>query len=49
MPHDLCARPRLAYNGLSYLKEDGLKLRDRGYPMQDMIRYVVNSKLFLEK
>jgi hypothetical protein len=39
----------LTYNELNYLKEDGLKLRDGGYPMQDMISYVVNSKLFLEK
>ena len=39
----------LTYNELGYLKEDGLRLRASGYPMQDMIRYVVNSKLFLEK
>ena len=31
------------------LKQDGLKLRAGGYRMQDMIRYVVNSKAFLEK
>jgi prephenate dehydrogenase len=39
----------LTYNELNYLKQDGVKLRAGGYRMQDMIRYVVNSKLFLEK
>ena len=39
----------LAYNELNYLKQDGLKLRASGYRMKDMIRFVVNSKLFLEK
>ncbi len=39
----------LTYNELSELKRDGLKLKASGYPMRDMIRYVVNSKLFLEK
>ena len=39
----------LAYNEVSYLKQDGLKLRQGGYRMQDMLRYVVTSKLFLEK
>ena len=39
----------LTYNELNYLKQDGLKLKADGYRMQDMIRYVVNSKLFLEK
>ncbi len=39
----------LTYNELHFLKQDGLKLRNDGYRMQDMIRYVVNSKLFLEK
>ena len=39
----------LTYTELNDLKEDGLRLRAGGYPMQDMIRYVVNSKLFLEK
>ena len=39
----------LTYNELKYLKEDGLRLKARSYPMQDMIRYVVRSKLFLEK
>ena len=31
------------------LKQDGLKLKPGGYRMQDMIRYVAGSKLFLEK
>ena len=39
----------LTYNELDYLKEDGLQLRAGDYRMQDMIRYVVHSKLFLEK
>jgi mono/diheme cytochrome c family protein len=39
----------LTYNELGYLKQDGLKLRAGGYRMQDMIRYVVNSRMFLEK
>ena len=39
----------LSYAELNYLREDGLRLRDEGYRLQDMIRYVVNSDLFLEK
>ncbi len=39
----------LTYNELAYLKQDGLKLKPTGYRMQDMVRYVVNSKMFLEK
>ena len=39
----------LSYNELNYLKQDGAKLRPDGYRMQDMIRYVVSNKLFLEK
>ncbi len=39
----------LSYNEQKYLKEDGRKLRAGDYRMQDMIRYVVHSKLFLEK
>lgn len=39
----------LAYSELAYLKQDSLKLKANGYRMQDMIRYVVNSKMFLEK
>jgi hypothetical protein len=39
----------LTYNELNFLKEDGLRLRASGYRMQDMMRYVVNSEMFLEK
>jgi hypothetical protein len=39
----------LTYSELAYLKQDGLKLKSNGYRMQDMIRYVVTSKMFLEK
>ena len=39
----------LTYNEVSYLKQDGLKLKANGYRMKDMLRYVVNSKPFLEK
>jgi len=39
----------LTYNELDYLKRDGLKLKPGGYRMKDMVRYVVNSKMFLEK
>jgi hypothetical protein len=39
----------LTYTELNYLKQDGLKLKAGGYRMQDMVRYVADSKLFLEK
>ncbi len=39
----------LSYGELNYLRENGLELRRDGYRMQEMIRYVVNSNLFLEK
>lgn len=39
----------LTYNELDFLKRDAVKLRANGYRMRDMIRYVVNSKMFLEK
>jgi hypothetical protein len=39
----------LTYSELHFLKQDGVKLRAGGYRMQDMIRFVVNSKPFLEK
>ncbi len=39
----------LSYNELAGLKKDGLKLRAGGYRMKDMVRFVVNSNLFLEK
>ena len=39
----------LTYNELSFLKQDELRLKPGGYRMKDMVRYVVNSKVFLEK
>ncbi len=39
----------LTYNELDYLKREGPKLRASGYRMKDMVRFVVNSKIFLEK
>jgi hypothetical protein len=39
----------LTYNEIEFLKENGVGLRAGGYRMQDMIRFVVNSKMFLEK
>lgn len=39
----------LTYNELNHLKQDALSLRAVDYRMKDMIRYVVNSELFLEK
>lgn len=39
----------LTFNELEFLKRDGLKLKANGYRMQDMVRYVVGSPMFLEK
>jgi hypothetical protein len=39
----------LTHNELDFLRQDGKKLKAAGYRMQDMVRYVVGSKLFLEK
>jgi hypothetical protein len=39
----------LTYNEIEFLKEHGVGLRPDGYRMQEMIRFVVNSKMFLEK
>ncbi len=39
----------LTYSELAYLKQDCLKLKASGYRMQDMVRYVANSRMFLEK
>jgi hypothetical protein len=39
----------LTHNELESLKRDGLKLKPDGYRMQDMVRYVVKSPMFLEK
>lgn len=39
----------LTNNELKALKQDGLKLKAGGYRMQDVVRHVATSKLFLEK
>jgi len=39
----------LTYSELAWLKQDSLKLKAGGYRMQDMFRYVAESKIFLEK
>ncbi len=39
----------LTYSERHQLKQDGLKLKADGYRMKNMIRYVVNSPMFLEK
>ena len=39
----------LTYSELNSLKQGGLELKADGYRMQDMIRYVAHSQLFLEK
>jgi mono/diheme cytochrome c family protein len=39
----------LAYSELAELKRDALKLKPGGYRMQDLVRYVAGSRMFLEK
>jgi len=39
----------LTYSELEFLRKDGLRLKADGYRMRDMIRYVVRSRMFLEK
>ncbi len=39
----------LTYGELEFLRKDALRLKATGYRMQDMIRYIVTSKMFLEK
>jgi mono/diheme cytochrome c family protein len=39
----------LTYNELEYLRQQRLKLKPHGYRMQDLIQFVVQSELFLEK
>lgn len=39
----------LSYRELEDLRRDGLKLKPTGYRMQDMLRFVVTSRMFLEK
>lgn len=43
-----CGRS-LTYNELNILRQDALKLKADGYRMKDLVRYVVNSRMFLEK
>lgn len=39
----------LSYHEIEYLKRSGAKLKEDGYRLQDMLRFVVVSPLFLEK
>ena len=39
----------LAYNELVWLRETGVKLRPDGYRMQDLLRFVIHSDIFLKK
>ena len=39
----------LTYNEIEFLKEHGVRLRADDYRMQAMIKFVVNSEMFLEK
>ena len=39
----------LSYSELAFLKKDALQLKPGGYRLQDMVRYVVHSKMFMEK
>lgn len=37
------------YNELEFLKRQGIKLKGDGYRMQDLVRFIVKSPMFLEK
>ncbi len=39
----------LSFNETEFLKKEGLQLKANGYRMQEMVRFVVRSPLFLEK
>ena len=39
----------LTYSEIGFLQEKGLELKPAGYRMQDMVRFVIKSELFLEK
>ena len=39
----------LTYNELEWLREAGKQLKPEGYRMQDMLRFVVQSDMFLKK
>ncbi|MBI1311680.1 DUF1592 domain-containing protein [bacterium] len=40
---------RLTWNEIDFLKRNGQRLKADGYRMQDMVRFVVESPIFLEK
>ena len=39
----------LTYNELVFLEEEGLKLGVDGYRMQDLLRFIIHSDIFLKK
>lgn len=51
MKHLTCygAGRSLGYNELAFLQENSVQLKSDGYRMQDMIRFVIKSDLFLKK
>ena len=46
---EFAAGRSLTFNELDFLRREGVKLKADGYRMRDMIRFVVNSPIFLEK
>jgi hypothetical protein len=39
----------LTYNELVFLEEKGLNLLQNDYRMQDLVKFVINSDIFLKK
>jgi hypothetical protein len=39
----------LTYNEIELLRDEGVKLADDGYRMQDLLRWFIHSGLFQEK
>jgi hypothetical protein len=39
----------LTYNEIEFIREKGLELKPAGYRLQDLLRFVVRSEMFLEK
>ena len=39
----------LSYAEVEYIRQEGRKLRENGYRMRDMIRFIANSDLFIGK
>ena len=39
----------LNYNEIEFLREQGIQLKSHGYRMQELIRFVIKSDLFLKK